>query len=149
MVGRLLNQILTFQMMKIKQFLEIPQGIAVAGCKIANLRRTNIMFNTLKNLVVTKTAKRSTAKRVSGLSKTQRVLNFLSSGKSISWTTLRTKFDLTSPRAMVDKLRAEGNMIYINKSAEGTSYRLGAPSKAIIAAGIQKLYGTKYAYSSN
>jgi hypothetical protein len=131
------------------KFLEIPQGIAVAGCKIANLRRTNIMFNTLKNLVVTKTAKRSTAKRVSGLSKTQRVLNFLSSGKSISWKTLRTKFDLTSPRAMVDKLRAEGNMIYINKSAEGTSYRLGTPSKAIIAAGIQKLYGTKYAYSNN
>ena len=130
------------------KFLEIPQGIAVAGCKIANLRRTNIMFNTLKNLVVTKTAKRSTAKRVSGLSKTQRVLNLLSSGKSISWKTLRTKFDLTSPRAMVDKLRAEGNMIYINKSAEGTSYRLGTPSKAIIAAGIQKLYGTKYAYSN-
>jgi hypothetical protein len=131
------------------KFLEIPQGIAVAGCKIANLRRTNIMFNTLKNLVVTKTAKRSTAKRVSGLSKTQRVLRLLSSGKSISWKTLRTKFDLTSPRAMVDKLRAEGNMIYINKSAEGTSYRLGTPSKAIIAAGIQKLYGTKYAYSNN
>jgi hypothetical protein len=129
------------------RFLEIPQGIAVAGCKIANLRRTNIMFNTLKNLVVTKTAKR-TAKRVSGLSKTQRVLRLLSSGKSISWKTLRTRFDLTSPRAMVDKLRAEGNMIYINKTAQGTSYRLGTPSKAIIAAGIQKLYGTKYAYSN-
>lgn len=113
------------------------------------------MFNTLKGLftkdqlVVTKTAKRSAAKRVSGLSKTQRVLNLLSSGKSVSWKTLRTKFDLTSPRAMVDKLRAEGNMIYINRSAEGTSYRLGKPSKAIIAAGIQKLYGTKYAYSNN
>ena len=148
MVGQISNQIFLIQMMNNK-FLEIPQGIAVAGCKIANLRRTNIMFNTLKNLVVTKTAKRSTAKRVSGLSKTQRVLNFLSSGKSISWKTLRTKFDLTSPRAMVDKLRAEGNMIYINRSAEGTSYRLGSPSKAIIAAGIQKLYGTKYAYSNN
>ena len=147
MVGQISNQTFLIQMMNNK-FLEIPQGIAVAGCKIANLRRTNIMFNTLKNLVVTKTAKRSTAKRVSGLSKTQRVLNFLSSGKSISWKTLRTKFDLTSPRAMVDKLRAEGNMIYINKSAEGTSYRLGSPSKAIIAAGIQKLYGTKYAYSN-
>jgi hypothetical protein len=132
---------------------EIPQGIAVAGCKIANLRRTNIMFNTLKSLfkkdqlVVTKAAKR-TAKRVSGLTKTQRVLKFLSSGKSVSWKTLRTKFDLTSPRAMIDKLRAEGNMIYINKSSKGTSYRLGTPSKAIIAAGIQKLYGTKYAYSN-
>ena len=149
MVGQILKQILIYLKKQMtSRSHEIPNGIAVAGCKIANLRRTNIMFNTLKNLVVTKTAKRSTAKRVSGLSKTQRVLNFLSSGKSISWKTLRTKFDLTSPRAMVDKLRAEGNMIYINRSAEGTSYRLGSPSKAIIAAGIQKLYGTKYAYSN-
>ena len=149
MVGQILKQILIYLKKQMTdRSHEIPNGIAVAGCKIANLRRTNIMFNTLKNLVVTKTAKRSTAKRVSGLSKTQRVLNLLSSGKSISWKTLRTKFDLTSPRAMVDKLRAEGNMIYINRSAEGTSYRLGSPSKAIIAAGIQKLYGTKYAYSN-
>jgi hypothetical protein len=132
---------------------EIPNGIAVAGCKIANLRRTNIMFNTLKGLftkdqlVVTKTAKR-TAKRVSRLTKTQKVLNLLSKGKPVSWKTLRDRFELATPRAMVDKLRSQGNMIYINKTAQGTSYRLGTPSKAIIAAGIQKLYGTKYAYSN-
>jgi len=54
------------------RFIEIPQGIAFAGCKIANLKkRKNIMFNTLKNLVVTKTAKKS-ATRGAGLSKTQR-----------------------------------------------------------------------------
>lgn len=81
-------------------------------------------------------------------SKTQRVLELLETGKSVSWKTLRTKFDLTSPRAMVDKLRAAGNMIYINKTAQGTSYRLGAPSKAIIAAGIKKLYGTSYVYNA-
>jgi hypothetical protein len=81
-------------------------------------------------------------------SKTQRVLELLETGKSVSWKTLRTKFDLTSPRAMVDKLRAAGNMIYINKTAQGTSYRLGTPSKAIIAAGIKKLYGTSYAYNA-
>ncbi len=81
-------------------------------------------------------------------SKTQRVLELLEAGKSVSWKTLRTKFDLTSPRAMVDKLRAAGNMIYINKTAQATSYRLGAPSKAIIAAGIKKLYVTSYAYNA-
>ena len=81
-------------------------------------------------------------------SKTQRVLELLETGKSVSWKTLRTKFDLTSPRAMVDKLRAAGNMIYINKTAQGTFYRLGKPSKAIIAAGIKKLYGTSYAYNA-
>ena len=74
-------------------------------------------------------------------SKTQKVLNLLSSGKPVSWKTLRDRFDLVSPRAMIDKLRLEGNMIYINKTSTGTSYRLGTPSKAIIAAGIKKLYG--------
>jgi hypothetical protein len=116
---------------------EIPQGIAVAGRKIANLRRKNIMLKTLKRAFTSGKA-----------SKTQKVLELLETGKSVSWKTLRTKFDLTSPRAMVDKLRAAGNMIYINKTAKGTFYRLGTPSKAIIAAGIKKLYGTSYAYNA-
>jgi hypothetical protein len=123
--------------MMIKRFLGIPQGIAVAGCKIANLRRKNIMLKTLKRAFTSGKA-----------SKTQKVLELLETGKSVSWKTLRTRFDLTSPRAMVDKLRAAGNMIYINKTAQGTFYRLGTPSKAIIAAGIKKLYGTKYAYNA-
>ena len=42
------------------------------------------------------------------LTKKQKVLNLLSSGKAVAWTTLRNKFDLTSPRAMVDQLRTEG-----------------------------------------
>ena len=82
------------------------------------------------------------------LSKTQKVLNLLNRGESVSWKTLRNRFDLQSPRAMVDKLRAQGNMIYINKCANGTSYRIGTPTKAIIAAGITKLYGVDYAYSN-
>ena len=90
----------------------------------------------------------------------------LSTGKPVTWTTLRNKFDLTSPRAMVDQLRTEGHMVYINQTSNGTSYRLGAPTKAILAAGVQKvlkgntndivaagiraLYGKqKYAYAYN
>ena len=47
------------------------------------------------------------------------------------------------------ELRLEGNMVYINKSNKGTSYRLGTPTKNIISAGIAKLYGKhKYAYSN-
>jgi hypothetical protein len=82
------------------------------------------------------------------MSKTQKVLNLLNKGEAVSWTVLRNKFDLISPRAMVDKLRSQGNMIYINKSAKGTSYRIGSPTKAIIAAGITKLYGTPFAYKN-
>ena len=75
------------------------------------------------------------------LTKKQRVLNLLNKGKSVTWSTLRTKFDLTSPRAMVDQLRTEGHMVYINQTSNGTSYRLGTPTKAIIAAGVKKVLG--------
>ena len=76
------------------------------------------------------------------LTKKQRVLNLLNKGKSVTWSTLRTKFDLTSPRAMVDQLRTEGHMVYINQTSNGTSYRMGTPTKAILAAGVKKVLGT-------
>ena len=75
------------------------------------------------------------------LTKKEKVLNLLSGGKAVAWTTLRNKFDLTSPRAMVDQLRTEGHMVYINQTSNGTSYRLGKTTKAIIAAGVNKVLG--------
>ena len=74
------------------------------------------------------------------LTKKQKVLNLLSKGRPVTWTSLRKRFDLTSPRAMVDQLRTEGHMVYINESAGGTSYRLGKPTKSIIAAGVDKVF---------
>ena len=40
---------------------------------------------------------------------------------------------------MVDQLRTEGHMVYINQTSNGTSYRLGTPTKAILAAGVKKV----------
>lgn len=82
------------------------------------------------------------------LSKKAKVLNLLSKGENVAWQTIRDKFDLESPRAMIDTLRAEGHMIYGNKVAGKTYYRLGSPTRAIIAAGIEALYGTKFKYSN-
>jgi hypothetical protein len=83
------------------------------------------------------------------LTKKQKVLNLLSKGTPVTWTSLRKRFDLTSPRAMIDQLRTEGHMVYINTTPTGTSYRLGIPTKAIITAGLTSLYGKqKYAYSN-
>ena len=111
----------------------------------------NIMFKSLfandSLRVVTKAKKTETRGRKT-LSKRQKVLNLLSKGESVTWKTLRNRFDLVSPRALVDTLRAEGNMIYVNQTAKGTSYRMGVPTKAIIAAGIKKLYGTPFAYKN-
>ena len=82
------------------------------------------------------------------MSKTTKVRNLFSKGNSVTWKTLRNTFDLKSPAAMVGKLRNEGLMIYENKSSKGVSYRVGTPSKAIIAAGINKVFGKQVAYSA-
>ena len=75
------------------------------------------------------------------LSKTEKVRNLFDKGESVTWKTLRNRFDLKSPAQMVGKLRNEGVMIYENRTSAGVSYRVGTPSKAIIAAGITALYG--------
>jgi len=82
------------------------------------------------------------------LSKTEKVRNLFSTGQSVTWKTLRNKFDLTSPASMVSKLRNEGMMIYENRTSTGVAYRVGTPSKAVIAAGQAALFGSQ-GYSAN
>ena len=74
------------------------------------------------------------------LTKKEKVLNLLSKGEAVTWSSLRSRFDLTSPRAMIDQLRTEGHMVYINTTSAGTTYRLGKPTKSIIAAGVDKVF---------
>ncbi len=82
------------------------------------------------------------------LSKTAKIRNLFAKGNDVTWKTLRKTFDLKSPAAMVGKLRNEGMMIYENRSSKGVSYRVGTPSKAIIAAGINKVFGKQVAYNA-
>jgi len=137
---------------------KIPNGIAFAGCKIVNVKkRRNIMLNYIKNmfskdeLVFVANKKRTTTETRGRkkLSKKQKVLNLLAKGENVAWKTIQTKFDLESPRAMIDTLRAEGYMIYGNKVRGQKVYRLGTPTRAIVAAGIQSLYGTKFRYNNH
>lgn len=83
------------------------------------------------------------------LSKKQKVLNLLMKGENVTWKTIRSRFDLESPRAMIDTLRAEGYMIYGNNVKGRKVYRMGTPTRAIIAAGIQALYGTEFKYDNH
>ena len=115
------------------------------------------MFKTLTNLfakdelVIVKTVKR-TAVETRGrksLSKKQKVLNLLSKGDNVAWTTIQSKFDLESPRSMIDTLRAEGYMIYGNRVSGKKYYRMGTPTRAIVAAGIKALYGTPFRYNNH
>ena len=114
------------------------------------------MFNYIKNLfvkdelVTVKVTKRTAETRGrKKLSKKQKVLNLLQKGENVAWSTIQNKFELESPRSMVDTLRAEGYMVYGNKVAGRTYYRIGAPTRAIVAAGIKALYGTKFKYNNH
>jgi len=77
------------------------------------------------------------------LSKTEKVRNLFSKGNTVTWKSLRSTFDLRSPAQMVGKLRNEGMMIYENRTSAGVAYRVGSPSKAVIAAGQTALFGTQ------
>ena len=113
------------------------------------------MLNTLKNLfgkdelVKVKVTKRTETRGRKTLSKKQKVLNLLSKGENIAWKTIQSKFELESPRSMIDTLRAEGYMIFGNRVNGKKYYRMGTPTRAIIAAGIQSLYGTKFKYNNH
>ena len=114
------------------------------------------MFKQLKNifakdeLVKVKTVKRTVETRGrKSLSKKQKVLNLLMKGNNVAWTTIQSKFDLESPRSMIDTLRAEGYMIYGNRVSGKKYYRMGTPTRAIVAAGIKALYGTPFRYNNH
>ena len=66
-------------------------------------------------------------------------LNAMLRGNSVTWTDAQKKFNLKSPRSVVNKLREDVHCVYINKTTKGTSYRIGNPSKALIAAGFAAL----------
>ena len=113
------------------------------------------MFKQLTNifakdeLVKVKTVKRTVETRGrKSLSKKQKVLNLLSKGDNVAWSTIQTRFDLESPRSMIDTLRAEGYMIYGNRVNGKKYYRMGTPTRAIVAAGIKALYGTPFKYDN-
>ena len=82
------------------------------------------------------------------LTKKEKVLNLLSKGKNVTWKTLRKRFDLNSPSAMIHTLRKEGHAIYRNMTPSGVAFRLGSPTKSMIAAGIVAVLGADQAYKS-
>jgi len=72
------------------------------------------------------------------MTKAQRLLKFLEAGNTATPNQMKRMFGIANPSAMVYKLRTEGNCIYANPSklkdgSPVTRYRLGTPSKAMVA----------------
>ena len=73
-----------------------------------------------------------------------KVLTALQSGRTLSSAQLRSQFGAGNPQAVIQSLRFEGFPIYLNtvsdtKGRTRNVYRLGTPSRAVIAAGYQAM----------
>jgi hypothetical protein len=78
------------------------------------------------------------------MSAKQKVLAYLSKEGSYNTLTpqkMQSFFGVANPSATINELRNEGNAIYLNSRINSNGdkvsfYRLGAPTKRIVAAGI-------------
>jgi hypothetical protein len=76
------------------------------------------------------------------MSKTQRLLKTLQNGNEVSIAQAITRFGFESSSAVssaVRNLREAGFPVYTNKVNNITKYRIGAPSRAVVAAGYRTL----------
>lgn len=76
---------------------------------------------------------------VSYMSQKNIVLNYLANGNRINAGVAR-KLGVSNLGSVVHRLRQEGNPIYLNKTSFGNHYRLGSPTKSMIASAYRN-YG--------
>jgi hypothetical protein len=72
------------------------------------------------------------------MSKQAKLLNYLSTGASVTARQISGSFGLKNPHDAIHQLRGQGYCIYSNKSVlsdgtETTKYRIGRPSKRMVS----------------
>lgn len=79
-----------------------------------------------------------------------KVLNALTEGQTLTSKQIKARFGAGNPAAVIQALRFSGYPIYLNshKDTKGRmtqKYRLGSPSRKVIAAGYKALATSKVA----
>ncbi len=74
------------------------------------------------------------------MKKIDRVLQAFTDGEVLTSKQIQARFQVANPTAMIHTLRSEGFSIYANKTTNSkgevkTKYKLGKPTRAVIAAG--------------
>ena len=78
------------------------------------------------------------------ITKQSRLLEALRSGEELTAKQINARFGIANPTATVSDLRFAGFAVYANKHKDtkgrkSTKYRLGTPSRKIVAAGYRAL----------
>ena len=76
--------------------------------------------------------------------KTAKVIAALQEGAELTAKQISARYGVGNPRALLSSLRIQGFSVYLNKRTNGfgdtySKYRLGTPTRAVVAAGNQAL----------
>ena len=78
-------------------------------------------------------------------SKTAKVIAALENGAELTAKQIQSRYNVANARALVSSIRMQGYSVYLNKrvsSYDGetySKYRMGTPTRAVVAAGNQAL----------
>ena len=78
------------------------------------------------------------------VTKTAKVIAALESGVELTGKQIESRYNVANARALISSLRMQGYSVYLNRRTNSfgetySKYRLGTPSRAVIAAGYQAL----------
>ncbi len=78
------------------------------------------------------------------VTKQNRVLEALQSGEELTAKQIAARFGVKNPTATISDLRYSGFSVYANRRVDtkgrvSTKYRLGTPSRAVVAAGFRAM----------
>lgn len=74
------------------------------------------------------------------MTKSERLVEALSKGEQLTAKQIKARFGIANPTATVSDLRLRGGFaVYANEHKGNTKYRLGTPSRAVVAAGYRAL----------
>ena len=81
---------------------------------------------------------------MANVTKSANVIAALESGVELTGKQIESRYNVGNARALISSLRMQGYPVYLNKRTNGfgdtySKYRLGTPSRAVIAAGYQAL----------
>ena len=78
------------------------------------------------------------------LTKSERLVTALKKGEQLTAAQIKTRFGIANPTATVIDLRYSGFVVYANQKRDSkgrvtTKYRIGTPTRALVAAGYRAL----------
>jgi hypothetical protein len=78
------------------------------------------------------------------MTQNERIVEYLSSGRTLTPAQARARFGVRNLRARVNDLRNDGYCVYTNRTGNGVNYRMGSPSREIVAAAYRHVGGSVF-----